>query len=165
MRTCTICSHKKRQFIEAALAVGESFRTIADRYGVSKTALIRHKNQHMQPLVEQVQQERQEQTKQVLSSALDYTKRDMALIAEAIALVWTDADKDVEMLLPVLRESHRQNRLYAMLTGELRRQSITATPEWQEAIALLFEALQSYPEAHQAVISQIEAERAKRRRA
>lgn len=163
MRTCTICSHKKRTFIEAAIAVGESLRDIAGRFHVSKSALERHKAQHMQPLVQEVLEEKRAETKHILSSALDYTKRDMGLIAEALALVWSPTSKDVEMLLPVLRESHRQNRLYAMLTGELRRHSITDTPEWQEAISLLFEALKAYPDAQQAVITQIEEERAKRR--
>lgn len=165
MRTCTICKHKKRTFIEAALAVGESFRHVAERFHVSTSALVRHKQQHMQPIVEQVQQERQEATKQVLSSALDRVKRDTGLIDEALGVVWKDGSKDVEQLIPVLRESRHQNRLFAMLTGELRRNSITDTPEWQEAITFLFEALKAYPDAHRAVVTQIEAERAKRRRA
>ena len=166
MRTCTICKHKKRQFIEAALAVGESFRHVAERFHVSTSALVRHKQQHMQPIVEQVQQERQANTKQVLSSALDRVKRDTGLVDEALEIIWSPAGKDVEQLIPVLRESRHQNRLFAMLTGELRRNSITDTPEWQEAIGSFFERLASrFPAAHDDMLIWLEEERAKRRRA
>lgn len=47
-RTCTICSHPKRLEIDKVLvAAEESLRTIADRWTVSKTALIRHKAEHL----------------------------------------------------------------------------------------------------------------------
>ncbi len=164
-RICTICSHKKCKQIEAAIAARESNRGIARTFRVSEDALQRHHEQHMQPIMEQVIQEQQEATKQTLLSALERVKRDTGLIDEALQEVWKENSKDVELLIYVLRESRHQNRLYAALTGELRQQNITDSPAWQEAIGLLFEALQAYPEAHQAVITHIEAERAKRRRA
>jgi hypothetical protein len=47
-RTCTICSHPKRIEIDKVLvAAEESLRTIADHWTVSKTALIRHKAEHL----------------------------------------------------------------------------------------------------------------------
>jgi hypothetical protein len=47
-RTCTICSHPERAEIDKALvAAEESLRTIADRWAISKTALIRHKADHL----------------------------------------------------------------------------------------------------------------------
>jgi hypothetical protein len=47
-RTCTICSHPERNEIDKALvAAEEPLRTIADRWTVSKTALIRHKAEHL----------------------------------------------------------------------------------------------------------------------
>jgi hypothetical protein len=47
-RTCTICSHPERTEIDKALvAAEESLRTIADRWTVSKTTLIRHKAEHL----------------------------------------------------------------------------------------------------------------------
>jgi hypothetical protein len=41
--SCTICQHADRAAIETALQAGEALRTIADRFGASKTVLIRHK--------------------------------------------------------------------------------------------------------------------------
>ena len=47
-RTCTICSHPERIEIDKALAAAEeTLRTIADRWPVSKTALMRHKAEHL----------------------------------------------------------------------------------------------------------------------
>jgi hypothetical protein len=47
-RTCTICAHPERTEIDKALvSAEESLRTIADRWTVSKTALIRHKAEHL----------------------------------------------------------------------------------------------------------------------
>jgi len=47
-RTCTICSHPEQVEIDKALvAAEEALRTIADRWTVSKTALIRHKTEHL----------------------------------------------------------------------------------------------------------------------
>lgn len=46
-RRCTICTHAERDAIDAALVNGTAYRTIADRWSVSKTALIRHKSDHI----------------------------------------------------------------------------------------------------------------------
>lgn len=42
-RTCTVCAHRRRARIDAALANGTSLRAIAGRFGASKTALQRHR--------------------------------------------------------------------------------------------------------------------------
>ena len=42
-RTCTVCGHPKRLQIERAMVAGTSLRTIAERFGPSKTAVIRHR--------------------------------------------------------------------------------------------------------------------------
>jgi hypothetical protein len=46
-RTCTICTHPQREKIDHALLAEESFRSIAERFGVSATALLRHKEDHI----------------------------------------------------------------------------------------------------------------------
>lgn len=42
-RTCTVCTHRQRAHIDRTLLQGVPERTIADRFGISKTALHRHK--------------------------------------------------------------------------------------------------------------------------
>jgi hypothetical protein len=46
-RRCSVCDHDELADINSALASNEPLRTIADRWSVSKTALIRHRNEHL----------------------------------------------------------------------------------------------------------------------
>ncbi len=46
-RTCTICIHADKFSIDAALVGGQALRAIADQFNVSKTALGRHKDNHL----------------------------------------------------------------------------------------------------------------------
>lgn len=47
-RTCTVCAHRERKAIDQALVAASCpYRTIADRYGLSHQALIRHKADHV----------------------------------------------------------------------------------------------------------------------
>ena len=44
-RTCTVCTHDERAEIDQALLSWEPFRNIAARFGMSTSALVRHKRQ------------------------------------------------------------------------------------------------------------------------
>ena len=46
-RTCSICQHPDREALHQALGAGEALRTIAARWSVSKTALLRHREAHL----------------------------------------------------------------------------------------------------------------------
>ena len=43
-RPCSICVHEQREAIDQAIVKRESFRSVADLFAVSKTALMRHTN-------------------------------------------------------------------------------------------------------------------------
>ena len=54
---CSICEHRDRREIDKALATrSASMRNIAERFGVSTTALARHKKGHIPRLVEAAQE-------------------------------------------------------------------------------------------------------------
>jgi hypothetical protein len=59
-RTCTICTHTDCPGIEQALSDSLALRTIAARWSVSKTALLRHRDTHLRtvPDMPQSPQER-----------------------------------------------------------------------------------------------------------
>ncbi len=42
-RKCSLCIHDRRQEIEQALLCGDSYRTIAQRFTVSRDAVVRHR--------------------------------------------------------------------------------------------------------------------------
>src|SRR5215203_6494468 len=46
-RRCPICDHEDLDEINAVLASNERIRTIAERWSVRKTALMRHRNEHL----------------------------------------------------------------------------------------------------------------------
>ena len=47
VKRCYTCSHPNRAAIDAELLQGVSFRTVAGMYGLSPSALHRHRNEHM----------------------------------------------------------------------------------------------------------------------
>ena len=47
MRRCMACTHPKRAAIDAELLQGVSLRTVAGRYGISSSALYRHRRGHV----------------------------------------------------------------------------------------------------------------------
>jgi hypothetical protein len=49
-RTCSICSHPERVTIDDGLVTGRSLRAISAAYGVSKSAVDRHKESHLPAL-------------------------------------------------------------------------------------------------------------------
>lgn len=51
-RRCTICTHPQREEIDRALASGQSFRSIANHFGVSRPSLRRHLA-HVQDVIQQ----------------------------------------------------------------------------------------------------------------
>ncbi len=56
-RVCTVCSHPMREHIEEALIRSEPLRNIAEQYGISVTALHRHKGSHLPELLLRAREE------------------------------------------------------------------------------------------------------------
>jgi len=50
-RRCVVCGHPEREEIERRLAGGESYRNIAQRFGLSIYSLHRHMRAHLSPAV------------------------------------------------------------------------------------------------------------------
>ena len=46
-RTCTICTHAERVAIDEALVQRQSFRDIAGQFNLSKSAVVRHHDEHL----------------------------------------------------------------------------------------------------------------------
>jgi transposase-like protein len=46
-RRCTVCDHPEKHSIDEALVSGESYRSVAKRFGLSESAVYRHKSEHL----------------------------------------------------------------------------------------------------------------------
>jgi hypothetical protein len=46
-RRCTVCDHPERRSIDEALVTGAPYRSVAKRFGLSESAVYRHKTEHL----------------------------------------------------------------------------------------------------------------------
>ncbi len=56
-RPCTVCRHPQRAEIDQALVAGASFRDVAGRFGTSKSALERHRREHLSTAIARAYEE------------------------------------------------------------------------------------------------------------
>jgi len=115
-RTCTICTHHRRDTMDKALLRGEQLKVVARRYGVSDDALGRHRK-HMQMVIAKA-------AAQIEQKDLAYGS---ALLAE-IGRIRADAERlqieserrrDVRSALRAIHERLAVVELEAKLSGQI----------------------------------------------
>ena len=87
-RTCLACASSNRVEIDKALANGTSLRDIAGRWGVSRSALDRHKS-HVALTITKVQEKREEKLGE---SPLDQIQRVQRKLWEVLAKMEAQED-------------------------------------------------------------------------
>lgn len=114
-RTCSICNHKQRLGIEAALLDGESYRSIAKRFEAGEASILRHKNDgHVaQKLVKAQEAKEEAEASSLLSRLRDLNRETAAILADA------KASKDSRLALLALARVEKQIELEGKLLGEL----------------------------------------------
>ena len=152
-RTCTVCAHPERAILDAALVRGEPLRDIAGRYAVSKSAVARHKAEHLPASLVKA-------TAAAEVADADRLLRDAgALRAKAVSLLLAaERAGDLRTALAGVREARGCVELLARLLGELRDAptvNIAITPAWVEIRAVVVAALAPYPEARAAVAARL----------
>ena len=101
---CRVCDHGERAAIDKAIVTrSASLRTIADRYGVSKTALIRHRDSHIPKLVQAAESARAMQAASSGAALIDELDR---LLKKALAILEA-AEKagELKVALQAIREA------------------------------------------------------------
>ena len=154
-RTCTACSHPQRPEIDRALVDGTTYRTIADRYGLSETALKRHKSDHIPGHVAKAQDARE------AADADDLLTQLKALRNKAISILQkAETSGDYRTALMGIREARGCIETLMEVEGELDRRGVVnviVAPEWVHLRTVIVTALASHPEARQAVTMALEA--------
>ena len=85
-RRCTVCAHPQREEIDRAIARGESYRKISQRYSVSVPAVHRHAQSHLPQQVQAaVQAKAVERGASILSQVRELNWRARQLLDEAAA--------------------------------------------------------------------------------
>jgi transposase len=153
-RTCTICRHTDREAIDASLVGGESFRHIAARFGVSTTALQRHKRDHLPAALAQAQDAVElARGDDLLAQVRGLQRRTLAILTAA------ERARDGKLALQAVGEARRNLELMGKLAGELQQEgtvNIIIAPQWVTLRTVILAALGPYPEARLAVARALE---------
>jgi AraC-like DNA-binding protein len=153
-RTCTICSHSKCAEIDRALVDGATYRTIADRFGLSETALKRHKKEHLPSHVARARDAEQ------VADADDLLQQIRALRNKAISILQkAESAGDYRTALMGIREARGCVETLMEVEGELDRRgvvNIAISADWVQIRTELLVALRPYPEAAQAVAQRLQ---------
>jgi len=170
-RRCSIREHTECEAINEAIINNGPLRTTADRYGVSKTALIRHKQNHIPDLLAkaagirdgkemilaeaaaELVQAREDKEQAQADSLLRLVKQ---LITDTRGIYErAEGAGDLRTALQAIREARGNFELLGKLIGEIQEGvnlNFYASPDWAKLKALILLALEPYPEAKEARI-------------
>lgn len=124
-RTCTICSHPQHAEIDKAIVARTPLRTIADRYKVAKTNLLRH-TEHLPKAIVKAEADRKERHAQSLAEQVCEQVRRCQWLARVARDTLRDAKGDPDAAPRAItacgvpmRELRGYLELLGKLTGEL----------------------------------------------
>ncbi len=158
-RVCTICTHKDREAINAALLAGQPLRGISRKFFGSvkaEDALARHREHLPLHLVKASEAAEVVQADTLLDRLLSLNAETMAILREAR----TGRIKDNELALRAIARAEKQLELQGKLLGELNEAptvNILAVPEWFSLRSTIVSVLEPYPQARAAVVEALSA--------
>ena len=118
-RNCTICNHPQLKEITHALMARRPYRSIQARYGVNKSAIVRHLKRHVTKALRKLTATEiplamaEEVAEPVLVEMRRLNQRSLKILKAA------EEAKDHTLALHAVRECRRNLELIAKLTGEL----------------------------------------------
>jgi hypothetical protein len=148
-RQCTVCVHDERAAIDRALVEGTPTRSVADQYGLSKTAVHRHQERHLPAHMVQAREAAETVAADSLLERLRELNRETQDVLRAAR-----KEKDHELRLKAIARAEKQLELEARLLGELKdgaTVNILVNPQWVEVRATILRALDAHPAARLAV--------------
>jgi hypothetical protein len=155
-RRCTVCDHSERHGIDEALVTGAPYRSVAKQFGLSESAVYRHKTEHLPAhLLKAMEVEEAaraddllEQVRHLQGHALDILER-------------AEKAGDLRTALAAISQARGNLELLGKLAGELDERpvvNLNISSEWLELRAVIVGALEPHPAAHRAVLRALESE-------
>jgi hypothetical protein len=116
---CTVCGHPERATVDRLLAGGNiSERVIADRFGLARTSVGRHRKNHLVRAVQRELQRRQKE-EEVVADAFDLRlERARAVVQRALKKAEA-SDDGLRLIAPLVGQLHRNFELDARVRGVL----------------------------------------------
>jgi transposase-like protein len=153
-RRCTVCDHPEKHSIDEILVTGAPYRSVAKRFGLSESAVYRHKTEHLPAHLLKAKRVKEtaraddllEQVRNLQVHALDILER-------------AEKSGDLRTALAAISQARGNLELLGKLAGELDERpvvNLNVSPEWLELRAVIVGALEPYTEARGAVLQAIE---------
>lgn len=146
-RTCSVCGRPEREAIDAALLAGAPLRNIAEKYGLSVTAVHRHKSGHILAAMAEAKDAADvASADSLLGQVRDLQAKTLKLLAKA------EKAGDLRTAVSAIGQARGNLELLGKLAGQLQAPAVNILimPEWTVARATLWVALAPYPEARAA---------------
>ena len=154
-RRCTVCAHLQRQDIDELLVSGAPYRSVAKRFGLSESAVYRHKTEHLPAHLSKAKEAEEaaraddllDQVRHLQTHALDILER-------------AEKSGDLRTALAAISQARGNLELLGKLAGQLDERpvvNINISPQWLELRAVIVGALESHPAAHTAVLRALES--------
>jgi transposase-like protein len=130
-RRCTVCDHPEIHSIDQALVSGESYRSVAKRFGLSESAVYRHKTEHLPAHLLKAREVEE------VAQADDLLEQVRHLQAHALHIL-ERAEKtgDLRTALAAISQSRGNLKLLGKLAGELDERpvvNLNFSPEWLDS--------------------------------
>src|SRR5829696_3209096 len=153
-RRCTVCDHSQRHGIDEVLVTGAPYRSLAKRFGLSESAVYRHKTEHLPAHLLKAREAEE------AARADDLLQQVRSLQAHALDIL-ERAEKagDLRTALAAISQARGNLELLGKLAGELDERpvvNLNVSAEWLELRAVIVGALESHPQAQGAVLSALE---------
>jgi hypothetical protein len=144
-----VCDHPEGHGIDEALVTGAPYRSVAKRFGLSESAVYRHKGEHLPAHLLRAKEVEEaakaddllDQVRHLQVHALDILER-------------AEKAGDLRTALAAISQARGNLELLGKLAGELDERpvvNVLLSPQWLAIRAAMTEILLPYPEARAAV--------------
>lgn len=145
-KPCPACVHPDRDKIETAILEGcQSLPDIAQRFGIGKWTVFRHKQRHLSKQLKKAQDTQEKvQADSLLRQILYLQSKALTILKSA------EAAGELKTALTAIREARGNLELLAKLQGDLAQEgtiNIVLLPAWVSLRTIILKTLESYPEA------------------
>lgn len=153
-RTCSLCARLDRAEIDAALVAGASSRSIADRFQISRSVVVRHSSHLPVHLAEAHHVQTVAAADDLLTQLSSLRDRALGLLDRA------ERSGDIRAAVVAIREVRGCLELLGKVAGELRdapQINVVVSPDWLVLRSRIVAALAPFPDAGMAVAAALAA--------
>jgi transposase-like protein len=152
-RRCTVCDRPERHSIDEALVSGAPYRGIAKRFGLSESAVYRHKSEHLPAhLLKAKEVEEAAQADDLLDQVRDLQAHALGILERA------EEAGDLRTALAAISQARGNLELLGKLAGELDERpvvNVLVSAEWAMIRAtIVVDALEPYSSEVRSAISE-----------